>query len=277
MKKNPTTDKTVAVVISTYNRPKALNLVLSALSAQLKAADEILIADDGSDNRTKTVIDSWKTKGLPITHCWHDDQGYRKTIVMNQALRMVRSDYVIFLDGDCIPRNTFVADHLVLSEPGYILAGGRVLTTKKFTEILESHDISPPIHNFFYWLRQRLSGGVHRLLPFLRLPDGLWRKAKPKKWQLVRGCNFSVDMDSVRAVDGFEESLYGWGPDDSDIAVRLINHGLKVKTARFSAQVLHLWHREEDRGNLARNREYLRDAMQSGRVRAVVGLSSHTA
>ena len=277
MTQSSTTDRTVAVVISTYNRPEALNLVLAALICQTRAADEILVADDGSDGRTKTVIDSWKIKGLPITHCWHDDQGYRKTIVMNHALRMVRSDYAIFLDGDCVPRNTFIADHLALSEPGYILAGGRVLATKAFTEALESSGSPPPVHSFIYWLRQRLSGHVHRLLPFVRLPDGPWRKAKPKKWQLVRGCNFSVDMDSVKAVDGFEESLYGWGPDDSDIAVRLINLGLKVKTARFSAQVLHLWHREEGRGNLAKNREYLRDAIQSGRVRAVVGLSNHVA
>jgi len=251
--------------------------VLSALSIQTRMPDEIFIADDGSDEQTEQLIKSWVEKGLPITHCWHDDLGYRKTIVMNQALRQVESAYVIFLDGDCVPRDSFVADHLRLSELGYILAGGRVLATKAFTEALESSGSPPPIHNILYWLRQRLSGHVHRLLPFVRLPDGSWRKAKPKKWQLVRGCNFSVDMDSVRTVDGFEESLYGWGPDDSDIAVRLINLGLKVKTARFSAQVLHLWHREEDRGNLAKNREYLRDAMQSGRVRAVVGLSSHVA
>lgn len=268
-------NQSVAVVISTYNRPKALHLLLFALSTQTRMPNEIFIADDGSDERTEKVIKNWIEKGLPITHCWHDDRGYRKTIVMNQALSKVKSTYVIFLDGDCVPRDSFVADHLQLSEPGYILAGGRVLATKAFTETLESAGALPPISDFIYWIRQRMSGNVNRLLPFFRLPDGDWRKTKPRKWQLVRGCNFSLDMSSVRKVDGFEESLHGWGPDDSDIAVRLINMGMRVKTARFAAQVLHLWHKEEDRGNLTKNREYLQDAINSGRIRAVIGLSAH--
>jgi hypothetical protein len=97
---------------------------------------------------------------------------------------------------------------------------------------------------------------------------------QPRNWKLVRGCNFSAPLEDVLAVDGFEESLEGWGPDDSDLAVRLINHGLRVKNLRFAAPVLHLWHREESRQNLTRNREFLKGAIKEKRVRAIAGISS---
>lgn len=259
----------VTVVISTYNRPHSLALVLQGLLAQSRPADAIHIADDGSVDDTRELLERHASR-LPLRHFWHEDKGYRKTIIMNQALAAVETPYVIFLDGDCIPLKHFVSDHLELAAPRAILAGPRILASAGLTHQLEVLGSIEQLERRWFWMTQRLSGGVNRLAPLLRLPEGRWRDRSPNCWELVRGCNFSLQTNFAKAVGGFEESLYGWGPDDSDIAVRLMNHGLTIKNGRFAAPVLHLWHREEDRGNLERNRCFLESALREKRTQAVV-------
>ncbi len=257
------------VVVSTYNRPNALRLVLEGLANQSCSPTAIHIADDGSDEKTQEVIQRF-TKKLPIRHFWQEDLGYRKTIIMNQALEAVTTPVSIFLDGDCIPLPTFVQDHLSLQSQGAIVAGPRILASPELTEDLESKQSVSAINSPWFWVKNRLLGRVNRLTPLVHLsPTSAWRDRTPLKWELVRGCNFSVETALAKSVGGFEEGLYGWGPDDSDIAVRLINAGARVKSGRFSAPVLHLWHKEEDRGQLQKNREYLKTAIQDKRTRAI--------
>lgn len=267
---------TASLVISTYNRPRALDLVFEGIWNQSVWPDQIVIGDDGSGPETVEIIIRWSQRGLPIEHCWHPDEGYRKTIIMNQAFSRVRHPITIFLDGDCIPGPSFVYDHLRLSEQGHVLAGPRILASAHYTSALESKIDRPLfVDSWARKLMRRSVGQINRLAPLVCLPDGGWRRRQPKKWELVRGCNFSVETRAVWAVDGFEESLYGWGPDDSDIAVRLIHKGQKIKSGRFACPVLHLWHREESRDGLAKNREYLQTAMVEKRIQSVRGLSSH--
>lgn len=264
----------VAVVISTYNRPRALDLVLEGLAYQDVAPRQILVADDGSGPETAEVIKTWVVKGLPISHYWQEDQGYRKTIIMNRALRDVTAHRSIFMDGDCIPFEGFIADHVSFAEPDVILAGPRILASPLFTQALESKTETCISRSLPYWLLKWGARSVNRISPLIKLPDGDWRKKNPKNWQLVRGCNFSVETRHALAVGGFEESLYGWGPDDSDIAVRLMNYGLSVKSLRFAAPVLHLWHKEEDRQHLKKNLTYLETALRENRIRAIKGIGA---
>jgi GT2 family glycosyltransferase len=262
-----------AVVISTYNRTKALDLVLQGLSRQKVQARQIVVGDDGSTDETRDVIASWRSRGLPVEHCWHEDRGYRKSVIMNQAMRAVNQPLCIFTDGDCVPLEGFVRDHLRYAEVGYILAGPRMLASAALTQRLESGEESCLGRNIFWWLGQRMRGNINRLLPLIHLPDGAWRKSSPTKWEWVRGCNFSVETKHVWRVGGFEENLFGWGPDDSDIAVRMINAGVRVKSLRFAAPVLHLWHQEESRVTLEQNLAYLHAALAEKRTRASSGFS----
>ena len=127
----------IAVVISTYNRPHALNLVLQSLAEQSVPADQIIVGDDGSTRETADLIKGWNQRGLTVEHVWHADQGYRKTIAMNEAICRVRYSTTLFIDGDCIAHPNLVAHHKAYSEPGAILAGARILASKNFTEELE--------------------------------------------------------------------------------------------------------------------------------------------
>jgi GT2 family glycosyltransferase len=263
----------VTVVISTYNRPKALNLVLEGLFHQQLRARQIVVGDDGSTEETREVINGWRSRGLPVEHCWHEDRGYRKSIIMNRAIRMVNQPLCIFTDGDCVPLEGFVRDHIRYAEAGFILAGPRMLANESLTQALESGRESCLGKSFSWWLWQRLRRNVNRLTPLIHLPDGAWRKSAPRKWQWVRGCNFSVETKYLWRVGGFEENLFGWGPDDSDIAVRMINAGVRVKSLRFAAPVLHLWHKEESRVTLEQNLAYLHAALDEKRIRAKAGFS----
>jgi GT2 family glycosyltransferase len=263
----------VAVIVSTYNRPKALDLVLEGLSRQNISPSQILVGDDGSGEETRSVISRWQKQGLAVEHCWHEDHGYRKSVIMNQTIRRVEQPVCIFTDGDCVPLANFVEDHVRYAEPGYILAGPRVLASRPLTQSLEDGKESCFDKNFLWWLKQRVDGNINRLAPLVHLPDGAWRKLSPRKWQWVRGCNFSVETKHVWHVGGFEENLFGWGPDDSDIAVRMINAGVRVKSLRFAAPVLHLWHKEESRVTLEQNLTYLHTALTEKRTRAAAGFS----
>ena len=265
----------LSVIITTYNRPAALNVVLAGYYDQKIKPKEILIADDGSTEDTARMIELWKTRGLPLQHCWHEDRGFRRSEIINLAITRVTTPYVVFTDGDCVPLRNFVADHALYAEKGYVLAGGRVLASEEFTERLESGQGSCSHRGFLFWLKQRLSGNINRLTPLLRLPDSGWRKASPSDWELVRGCNLSLALDDLINADGYDESFVGWGYEDSDLAVRLINNGIKIKSLRFAAPMLHLWHREAVKTTETLNYRLLMDSIRAKRLRALRGVSVH--
>jgi glycosyltransferase involved in cell wall biosynthesis len=267
-------ERGAVVLVSTYNRPRALTLVLGGLARQSIAPTQIIIADDGSTEETRRVVNAWIHRGLPIEHCWQEDRGYRKTKVMNDALTRARPGLCIFLDGDCVPFPDFVSNHLSMAEPKHISAGSRVLASERFTNQLEAEGNIGQLDSWRTWISRRLKGDVNRINQLVYLPDGPWRKMQSKNWRLVRGCNFAVRLEDVLAVDGFEESLEGWGPDDSELTVRLLNNGLLVKNLRFAVPVLHLWHKEESRQNITRHRGYLQEAIETKKIHAAVGISS---
>lgn len=264
----------VGVVISTYNRPKALNLVLQGLSLQTIQPDQIVIGDDGSGYQTKEVITHWQFNGLPIEHVWQEDSGFRKTIVMNRAIAKVKTSYLIFLDGDCVPLESFVQDHLAHAESRYVLAGTRILASAQFTKNLEAGLEDCHGQTSWYWLKKKLTGATNQWFPLLKLPDGSWRKFRSDDWGLVRGCNFSIFTEDLIRVGGFDETILGWGREDSELAIRLINSGVQVKSLNCTAPVLHLWHREESRNRLAENDTLLQQTIAEHRTMARVGLQS---
>jgi glycosyltransferase involved in cell wall biosynthesis len=264
----------VTVVISTYERPKALNLVLDGLARQRITPVQILIADDGSGPKTLEVIEKWRRQDLPIEHCWQEDKGFRKTTILNQAIAKTKAPYLIFLDGDCVPLARFVEDHLSFAQVGCILAGSRVLAFESYTLALEAEREHLHSKSAFYWFKQKLIGNTNRWCPQLRLPDGAWRTFRPRNWRLVRGCNFSIFTEDLLRVGGYDESFVGWGREDSELAVRLINAGLQVKSMAYAANVVHLWHREERRNSLAENDFLLQKSIIDRRITARVGLRS---
>jgi glycosyltransferase involved in cell wall biosynthesis len=267
----------ISVIISTYNRPDALGACLRSLGRQTAKDFEIVVADDGSGPTTRDVINAWTPKlGVPLTHVWQEDRGFRLAEIRNRAIAASAGDYLVFLDGDCVAPAGFVAAHRALAEPGFFVGGNRVLLSRGLTEEILANDLEPERWSLASWARHRARGDINRVLPLISLPLGPLRKRLATEWEGVRGGNFAFHRADVERVDGFETAFTGWGLEDSDIVIRMIRSGARRKDGRFATGVLHLWHPEADRSRFAANRSQLAELITSDRVRAVSGLSSLT-
>lgn len=270
----------ISVIMTTYNRPDALNAVLQALDCQ-KGIDpsewELLIADDGSAEETKLIIEKFSASSLlQITHVWHPDKGFRAAEIRNKAAIRAKSDYLVFLDGDCIPMPDFLVKHLELAEHGKSVAGNRILLSKDYTErlLVSSNHLEPWEWGVAGWCLAKLSGKVNKSVGWLRLGLKAWRDRRASDWRIYRSCNIGLWKDDLLAVNGFDASFSGWGYEDSDLAVRLLRHGVKFKDGRFAVPVLHLWHSENDRSSQKENWKRFEQSLGGSNVRALQGIST---
>jgi glycosyltransferase involved in cell wall biosynthesis len=265
----------ISVIVATYERPDALHAVLRGLARQSDRAFEVIVADDGSGEATRQVVEDWQSGiGVPLRHVWHEDRGFRLAEIRNRAIHAAHGDYCVFLDGDCIPRPDFIAQHRRLAEPGHFVTGNRVLLSSELTQEVLTNGLATERWSAFVLAWKSLSGSVNRWIPALHLWLGPLRKLVQKRWEGARTCNFGVARADLLRVDGFDSSFSGWGFEDSDLAVRLIRSGTRRKDGRFATGVLHLWHPENDRSRAADNRARLDEVLRSERVRALQGLST---
>lgn len=267
----------LAVIVTTYNRPDALALVLAGYQAQTDADFELIVADDGSTDATRQLLDDLTRRtAFPIKHVWQEDMGFRAAAIRNQAALATQADYLLFTDGDCVPSRGFVAAHRRLAERGFFLAGNRILLGEALTAAATRDAL--PLHQWDMstWQNVRRSGGINRTLPLRSLPLPGWlRKMAPRRWRGAKTCNLSLWRDDFERVNGFDERYNGWGLEDSDLVIRLIRAGVRHKSARFSSPVFHLWHREFDRLSLPENQLRLDALLRSTEIRALQGLDEY--
>ena len=265
----------ISVIVTTYNREDALDAVLRSLGTQNDRNFEVVVADDGSAPATAALVEQHKAQiGVHLAHVWHEHRGFRAGEIRNRAVCASRGDYVVFLDGDCLTRPDFVATHRRLAEPGWFVTGNRALLTQVLTDAVLSRPLEPERWGTADWARQRMSGGLNRLAPVLRLPLGPLRKMRPRAWEGARSCNLGVWRADLDRVDGFDARFNGWGKEDSDLLVRLLHAGVRRKDGAYATGVLHLWHAAADRSQLAENEQRLARVIERRRVRAERGISS---
>lgn len=270
----------ISIILSTYNWHNALDIILANLLKQIKKYDaEIIIADDGSTANTTEIIKKYQSSHDCIKHVWHEDIGFRKAIVLNRAVALSSGDYLLFLDGDCVPFPDYVSEHLRLQESGYFIAGNRVLLSRKFTQqILANPQIVNNIIKWrlFNWIIAKITRSVNKVFPRVKLGNGKWRYRRCTNWKYPKGCNFAVYRKDFIAVNGFDENFSGWGHEDADLFVRLLHAGVLIKDGRFAVPVVHLWHKDADRSKEKGNWERLMQRAQDDRVvKAESGISNY--
>ncbi|MBX9586372.1 MAG: glycosyltransferase family 2 protein [Gammaproteobacteria bacterium] len=241
----------LSVIVTTYNRPDALSLVLQGLALQTKKNFEVLVADDGSTTETKSLIENNRWN-FPIKHIWHEDQGFRAALIRNLAVKEAQGDYLLFIDGDCVPCSDFIKRHSELAEKGWFVAGSRLLLSPALTEDAVTGKKKILQWNFWHWLVARITGQCNRILPLLHLPF-LPRKNKSQEWRGAKTCNLAMWHDDFNLIKGFNEHFIGWGYEDSDLVIRLLRANVRRKQGRSAVTVLHLWHKENDRQHEADN------------------------
>lgn len=234
----------VSVIISTYNAVDWLQKVLIGYCNQTEKDFEIVIADDGSLIETKKLIDTFKGKFKnPIVHVWHEDNGFQKTIILNKAILKTNSDYLIFTDGDCIPRKDFIDIHLKYKENGYFLSGGYYKLPMNISEIINENAILSENCFNFNWLKEnglKASFKSVKLTKIKIIANFMnWITPTKKSWN---GHNSSGFKSDIIAVNGFNQDMQ-YGGLDRELGERLFNLGLLSKQIRYSAICLHLDHK----------------------------------
>ena len=264
----------ISIIVTTYNRPDALDAVLRGLARQSGKGFEVIIADDGSAADTAALLKSWQSRmPQPLTHVWQEHRGFRAAEIRNRAILASSGAYCIFLDGDCIPRNDFVQEHRQLAEMGWFVVGNRVLMSKGLTDRALRQSLEPELWTFLEACRARFNGDINRIAPLLQARLGPVRKIRPQYWWGARSCNLAVWRTDLDRVDGFDASYAGWGLEDSDLLIRLLRAGVNRKDGRFSTGVLHLWHPLADPSMLSANQTLLDAIQHSDRTLSVRGLS----
>jgi glycosyltransferase involved in cell wall biosynthesis len=266
----------LSVIVTTYNRPDALEAVLRAYAAQTYPAFEMLVADDGSTTETQIRVERFaRSVAFPVQHVWQEDQGFRAAAIRNKALAKARGDYVIFTDGDCIPRNNFLAQHARLAEPGWFLSGNRVLLSEKFTRQVLAQQWNLPDWSYWRLWAAWVQRKINRFSPFITLPDAAFRQRHAHEWRGAKTCNLSAWRSDLISVNGLDEAFTGWGFEDSDLVIRLLRAGVKHKSARFATPVFHLWHQENDRSRMEHNEQQLQQVLNSTHIKAARGLDQY--
>jgi GT2 family glycosyltransferase len=263
-----------AFVVLTYNRADALLAVLRGLAPQCRADDVVVVADDGSRPEQVEAL----RRGLPgfpcpVRHVWHPDVGFTAARARNLGALHAQADYLVFLDGDCVPRPRFAQGHRALAQPRHFVNGSRVLLGERLTRRVEQREVDLEALHASDWLRLRVAGDVNKLTHLLYWPGAMGRVERKFRWKGIRSCNFGVWSADFEAVNGFDETFTGWGHEDADLVFRLHQQGCLRKNGFLATEVFHLWHAENERGREAGNRERVRQRMQGRIIRAEVGLA----
>jgi len=266
----------LSLVITTYNRPDALAAVVRACFMQTDKNFEIIIADDGSAANTAACVEGLaQAAPVPLLHVWQPDQGFRAAMARNRGILAARGDYIIFLDGDCIPQRDFIARHRALAAPGSLVAGSRILLSEALTQRVLAQGTDLCATSLATRLGWRLSGDLNKVLPLaLHWPD-LGRTSRKFSWRRIKSCNLAVWRSDLERVNGFDEGFTGWGHEDADLVVRLFHAGIKRKDGAFATEVFHLWHREAQRDQATSNRGLVLERAAARVTWAPQGLREH--
>ena len=228
-------------------------MVLESVSKQTVEPDYVLVADDGSGVGVQFAVREWRRRLRYLTHVWQPDAAFRAARVRNLAALKTDADHLVFVDGDCLLPPTFIEKHRELIRPNTLLAGGRYLAGTQETKVLLSGQVN-------------VDAALFTSVKFKSVSLGPLRDLRSKNWDSVRTCNFAVMRPDFLKVGGFDESYIGWGREDTDLVVRLINAGRTVRSGRFGACVYHLNHPVFDRSALPENDQRLRRAMDNSAI-----------
>jgi glycosyltransferase involved in cell wall biosynthesis len=259
-----------ALVITTYERPDALAAVLASVDRQAQAPDEIVIADDGSGPATRTrVADYARRSAVPVRAVSQPHAGFRLTRLRNLAIAATLLDYLVFVDGDMLLHPEFIADHARTARRGFFTQGTRVHADAALTRDL----LDNPARSVRPWSRGL--GGLRRTYLLHSPALSAASRTMANGFIAIKGCNQAFWRDDLVRVNGFNEAIEGWGPEDKELAARLGNAGVRRQTLLFGGIACHLHHPPASRAALPANLALLAATVSGRLTRCERGLDAH--
>lgn len=236
-----------SVIVPTYNRPEELILALKSLARQSRLPDEVIVADDGSGEKTRRAVEEFaRSPGcpFPVIHAWQEDRGFRKPMILNEAVRRSSGDYLVFIDGDCMAHPRFIDSHLSFAEPRAILGGKRVELGRALSaRALERGEPSPGTLRGLLW--DSMVGDTRKVEEAVRIASPVLRTFLHRDRisdNGIWGCNFSIPRALFYSINGCDEEFTDGSIEDNDLGIRVLNGGGRVRSVRALAIVFHLWH-----------------------------------
>lgn len=259
-----------SLVITTYERPDALATVLDSVSRQRAAPDEIVIADDGSGPATRELVASFARRSpVPVRTVWQRHEGFRLTRLRNLAIAAATGDYLVFIDGDMLLHEGFVADHRRQALPGNFTQGVRVHADAQLTARL----LAEPRTRV--GLATRGLGTLRRAYLLRSRPLASASRRAANRLIAIKGCNQAFWRADLIRVNGFNEAIAGWGPEDKELCARLLHAGVERQTLMFGGVAIHLHHPPASRADLPANLEVLSRTLRERRAWCDPGLDAH--
>lgn len=258
----------ISLIITTYNWKEALVAVLQSVKNQSVLPNEVIVADDGSGDETRLAIHEMAQHfPVPLIHSWQEDLGFRAAMSRNRAIAKASSPYVVIVDGDIVLHPQFIEDHVRFAEKNCFVVGSRTLLPKHLSQkILEGEKVD--ISFFTKGIKNRKNLINSSFLSFL-----FTRKTTALKRAI--SCNMAFWKEDIIKVNGFNEDFTGWGREDSELVVRLLNAGFVRKSLKFKANGLHLFHPENNRDRLSVNDGLLAETIANKKTRCENGISNH--
>ncbi|WP_237155810.1 glycosyltransferase [Photobacterium leiognathi] len=235
----------IEVIMSAYNNVRDLELVLDGYLNQLDNDFSLCIADDGSTHEVADLIKKYSQSSLTIRHIWHEDKGFRKAKILNQAIETSFANYIIFTDSDCIPAPNFISDHRNVASKTTVSIGVRAYIKKDLSEAFRHNTISiDKLFNIPWLLYKSMTGDVSKVEQVINYPSFILKpiaKAKPILSQF--GSNMAMPIEALFNVNGFDEDFEGWGYEDTDLLYRLDKLGLTFVGTIGRCRQFHLDHK----------------------------------
>ena len=266
----------ISVIISTYNKPKFLEKVLTGYAHQSFKDFEIIIADDGSGEETKNIIQKFnRLISQDIIHVWHKDDGFRKCKILNAAIMKSSNDYLVFSDGDCIPDSHFLETHSRLAQKGYFLSGGHFPISEKVSNLLAIEDIKSQIcftKQYLLKQGQPIGKNYFKLIKNQFLAHFLDLLTPTKA--TFNGNNSSAWRTDIIKANGFDERME-YGGLDCELGYRLNNNDIKSLQVRNRTTVLHLYHTRpyKNKDAVAKNRLIRKSTLETKITKTDFGIN----
>lgn len=259
-----------SLLISTYNWPSALDLVLKSILAQSTLPCEVIIADDGSKKETTDLIKKYQENfPVPLIHVWQEDNGFRLAEIRNKAIARSNAEYIIQIDGDIIIHKHFIKDHLAFAKKGtFVRASRSYIGERKSNQILLNKEVN--LTYFSSGITNRLSA-IHYPKAW-KLFEKNYKKNEPFE---IHGCNMAFWREEAIQVNGYNENFVGWGPEDKEFVVRMLNKGFEKRFIKMGGICFHIWHPENKKPNLKQNEAEFFDAIAEKRIFCVNGIDKH--
>lgn len=261
----------ITLLVSTYNRPDALSVCLDSMKHQSRMPDEVVIADDGSREETKIMIDKIRANyPIPIKHVWQDDDGFRKSMILNKAVAQASGNYIIEIDGDAFAHPKLIEDHMRLAKKGIYVKGGRVNLNKELSDEICKSEISRAIYPWTKGIESKKENAIRFKTLSLYMAPRYRRNASPGL-----GCNMSFWKEDYIKINGYDEGYTGWGCEDFDFGRRLQRSGLDKRYLKFAGIVYHLWHEDKFLQNVENNRKREKEQNAKEAIRCEIGIDKY--